>query len=437
MKRLIAVAILICAAIPARAEVDIQEVTSPGGITAWLVEESSIPFVALDIQFRGGASLEPADARGATNLMVGLLNEGAGERDARAYAEALESIAARVSFDVGDDTLSISAQFLTETRDEGVALLRDALVAPRFDPDAIERVRAQVLASIRSDATDPQEIAARRFDAMAFGDHPYATPYEGTEDSVAALTREDLVAAHAGLLARDRVVIGAAGDITADELGALLDRLFSDLPETGAPMPEQADVAIEGGVTVVPFEAPQSVALFGHAGPARDDPDFLATFVMNTKLGAGGYRGARLMNEVRRERGLTYGVYATPVAKEYGPLYLGRVASANDRIAEAIEVIRAEWTRMAEEGLTLDELTELKTYLTGAYPLRFDGNAPIAGMLAGMQLDGMPIDYVQTRNDQVNALTLEEINRVASEVLQPENLHFVVVGQPEGLSPGQ
>lgn len=416
----------------ARAEIDIQEVTSPGGFKAWLVEEPSIPFVALEIRFRGGASLDAPGKRGATNLMVALLEEGAADLDAQGFAQATESIAARFDYDVGDDTVSVSAQFLTETMDQAVPLLRSTLIDPRFDADAIERVRAQVLSGLRSDATDPNEIASATFDAMVFGDHPYGSGYEGTLESVEGLTRDDLLAAHQASMARDRVYVAAAGDISAEELAGLMDRLLGDLPATGAPLPEQVEVQTTSGVTVVPFDTPQSVALFGHGGIARDDPDFFPAYVMNVIFGGGGFE-ARLMTEVREKRGLTYGVYSYIVPKDHAELYLGQVASANDRVAEAIEVVRQEWAKLAAEGVTEDELERAKTYLTGGYPLRFDGNGRIANILVGMQLDSLPIDYVVTRNAKVEAVTLEDVRRVAARVLRPDELHFVVVGQPAGL----
>ncbi|MDU8911336.1 pitrilysin family protein [Aestuariicoccus sp. MJ-SS9] len=438
MKYLLTALFAALLALPARADIEIEEVTSPGGITAWLVEEPSIPFVSLELRFRGGASLDLPGNRGAVNLMVGLLEEGAGERDARGFAEAAESIAASFSFDASDDAVSVSARFLKETQPEALALLRDALTAPRFDADALERVRAQVISGIRSDLKDPDSIASAAFDRMVFGDHPYGSAREGTEDSVAALTRDDLIDAHAGVLTRDRVYVAAAGDITGEELSALLDDLLGDLPATGRPQPADVAVTTEAGATVVPFDTPQSVALFGHEGIERDDPDFFAAYVMNQILGAGGFE-SRLMNEVREKRGLTYGVYSYLVPKDHAALYLGRVASANDRIAEAIDVIRAEWERLAAEGVSEEELAEAKTYLTGAYPLRFDGNGPIADILVGMQMDHLPLDYVETRNDKVAAVTLDDVSRVAERLLRPEALHFVVVGQPEGLeaTPGQ
>ena len=433
MIRVLSLVVLgVLAALPARATVDIVPVTSPGGIEAWLVEDPSIPFLSIEIRFQGGASLDAPDKRGATYLMMGMLNEGTGDLDAIGFAKATEALAADFSFEAFDDAVSISAQVLSENRAEAMALLRSALVAPRFPQDALERVRAQVQSILEADAKDPEDIAGATFDALAFGAHPYATKREGTPDSVAALTRDDLIAAHRAVFARDRVFVGASGDITAAELGALLDELLGDLPAEGAPMPTRAPFALSGGVTVVPFDSPQSVALFGHAGMKRDHPDFIAAFVLNSVVGGSGF-ASRLMSEVREARGLTYGIGSFLLPLDHAELYMGQFSSDNARIAEAIEVVRAQWTDIATNGITQAELDAAKTYLTGAYPLRFDGNGRIANILVGMQMDQLGLDYIPTRNDKINAVTLEQINRVAATLLQPAALHFVVVGQPVGL----
>lgn len=427
-----AAALFALAAPSANATVNVREVISPGGIRAWLVEERSIPFVALEIRFVGGTALDAPGKRGAIGLMTGLLEEGAGELDAQGFAEARDRLAARIAFQPYDDAVSVSAQFLTENRDASVALLKSALDMPRFDRDAIERVRSQVHSILGSDSKDPNAIAQRRMYALAFGDHPYGSSGDGTEESVNGLTRKDLVAAKDRVLARDRLFVGAAGDISSEDLGALLDELLGDLPATGAPMPGPAEYLLEGGLTVAQFDTPQSVALFGHEGISRDHPDFFAAFVLNHILGGRGFE-ARLMTEVREKRGLTYGIGTYLADLEFADLVIGQVASANDRIAEAVEVIRAEWARIAENGVTERELEEAKTYLTGAYPLRFDGNAKIARIMVGMQIAGLPTDYIATRNDKVNAVTLEDARRVAREFYDPDELHFVVVGQPVGL----
>jgi zinc protease len=293
-------------------------------------------------------------------------------------------------------------------------------------------VRAQVVSGIQGDAKDPDNISGRTFDQLAFADHPYATSRDGTLDSVTGLTRDDLVNAKDAVMARDRLFVGAVGDITPDELGVLLDDLLGGLPAVGADMPARADYLLSGGVTVVPFDTPQSVVTFGLEGIERDDDDFFAAYLMNTILGGSG-RQSRLMEEVREKRGLTYGVYSYLVPMDYAAIYMGRVASANDRVAQAIDVIRNEWIKLAENGVTAAELDGAKTYLTGAYPLRFDGNGPIANIMVGMQMQGLPIDYIATRNDKVNAVTLEDIAQVAKRLVRPDDLHFVVVGQPEGL----
>ncbi|WP_136644809.1 pitrilysin family protein [Tabrizicola sp. YIM 78059] len=425
-------AVFLALATPARAELDIKQVTSPGGITAWLVEDHNIPFTALEIQFRGGTSLDAPGKRGAVNLMTALIEEGAGQMDSRAFAEARDALAAEFTFDAGADSVGVSARFLTENRDQAVTLLREALVNPRFDQDAIDRVREQVLSILRSYEKDPSKLAARRFNELAFGNHPYGSIGDGTLETVAALTRDDVVAAHRAALARDRVYVSAAGDITADELGPLLDRLLGDLPATGAPLPGPAEVRLPPGVTVIDFPTPQSTVLFGHIGIPREDPDFFAAFILNEALGGGRFT-SRLMSEVREKRGLTYGIGSYLVSYDLADMYLGQFSASNDKVAEAIAVLRAEWARIAAEGLSERELADTKTYLTGSYPLRFDGNSRIASILVGMQMEGMPIDYAVTRNAKIEAVTMDDIRRVAARLYQPEALHFVVVGQPVGL----
>lgn len=425
-------AAVLALALPAQAEIAIKEVTSPGGITAWLVEDHNIPFTALEIQFRGGTSLEAPEKRGVVNLMTATLEEGAGDLDSRGFAEARDALAASFSFDAGTDSVGVSAQFLTENRDQAIDLLREALVNPRFDQDAVDRVREQVLANLRSNQKDPGTLASERFDALAFGDHPYGSTGDGTIETVTALTRDDVVAAHKAALARDRVFVAAAGDITAEELGLLLDRLLGDLPATGAPQPAVAPWLLTGGKTVVDFPTPQSTVFFGQQGIPRDDPDFFPAFVLNEVLGGGRFT-ARLMTEVREKRGLTYGIGTYIVNMDHADMILGQFSASNDKVAEAIEVVKSEWGRLVSEGVTPEELEATKTYLTGSYPLRFDGNGPIASILVGMQMDGMPIDYVTTRNAKVEAVTMEDIQRVAARLFQSEALHFVVVGQPEGL----
>ena len=432
MRALLLALALAFAPVALRAEIAIKEVTSPGGINAWLVESPDIPFLALEIRIRGGSNLDDPARRGATNLMMALVEEGAGDMDAQAFQTAREELAASFGFRAWDDSIAISAQVLTENRDAAIDLLRLALTEPRFDEDAIERVRAQVIAGIQSDALDPQTIASDTLAAAAYPGHPYGSNQSGTVDTVTALTRDDLLAAHRAAFVRDRIYVAAVGDITAAELGPLLDHLLGALPAEGPPLPPHVPFGLPGGITVVDFPSPQSTALFGQSGITRDDPDYFTAHVLNHILGGGGFE-SRLMQEVREKRGLTYGIGTYLVPRDYSESILGSVASANDTMAEAIEVIRAEWARMATEGVSADELAAAKTYITGEYPLRFDGNAQIAEIMVGMQMIDLPPDYVVNRNAYIEAVTQEDVARVAADLLDPEALHFVVVGQPVGL----
>lgn len=426
-------ALLLAVGAPAHAEIDIQTVTSPGGITAWLAHEPGIPFTALEIRFRGGTALDLPEKRGATNLMTALIEEGTGDLDSVGFARARDSLAASFSFSADQDSIGVSARFLTENRDQAVDLLRRALAEPRFDQDALDRVRGQVLAGLRQDAKTPGTLASRRLRALAFGDHPYASPGDGTEQSVTALTRDDMLLAHRAGIARDRVYVSAAGDMSAEDLGPLLDTLLGGLPATGAPLPERAPMELTGGITVQEFPGPQSTVIFGHQGIKRNDPDFFAASILNEIIGGGRF-SARLMTEVRDRRGLTYGIGSYLLGYDQAELLMGQFSSANGTVGQAIEVIRDEWRKIATKGVTEAELSKTKTYLTGSYPLRFDGNGPIAAMLVGMQMIGLTPDYPKTRNAKIEAVTLDDVKRVAATLFREDDLRFVVVGQPEGVA---
>ena len=426
---------LICLALPLRAEVAIQEVTSPGGIKAWLVENHDIPFTALNIRFKGGTSLDAAGKRGAVNLMTALIEEGAGDMDSQAFAAARDGMAAEFGFASDSDGVSVSARFLTDTSAQATDLLHLALTQPRFDAQAIERVRGQVLQNIASNGKDPGTIAGDLLSQAAFGDHPYGSSGDGTSDSVQALTRDDLLTAYHGALARDRIYVAAAGDISAADLGRMLDKLLGDLPAKGAPQPADVALTAKGDVTQQSFPGPQSTISFYQGGIQFEDPDYFAATILNEILGGNGF-SSRLMNEVREKRGLTYGIDTSLAAYDHAALLAGSVATSNEKAAETMQVIRDVWADVAKNGVTQKEVDDTKTYLTGSYPLRFDGNKRIASILVGMQMLGLPVTYPAERNAKVQAVTLADVNRVAAKLLTPDKLTFVVVGDAVGVVSG-
>ena len=417
------------------AAVEVQRVISPGGIEAWLVEDHSNPILSLELSFRGGGALDPADKVGLANMVSGLIDEGAGPLDSQAFQGQLENLSIRLRFNAGLDTFGGSLRTLTENRETAFEMLRLALTEPRFDAEPVERIRAQLLARLRSQENDPNMLASRAFRRLMFAEHPYARQVDGTETSVKAIETADLKRFVAERFARANLKVGVVGDITADELSALLDETFGALPAEPAPG-VIAEIAAQaaGDLIVIEQDVPQSSVVLGHGGMKRDNPDYYTAYVVNYILGGGGF-ASRLYEEVRENRGLAYTVYSYLNALDHSGLVLGGVGTANARVAESIAVIREEWQRMAEQGPSAEELDAAKTYLTGSYPLRQTSSSRIAGMLVGIQLEELGIDYMDRRNGLIEAVTLEDAKRVAATLYQPEKLTVVVVGKPEGLEP--
>jgi zinc protease len=417
----------------AEAAAKVERVVSPGGIEAYLLREASIPFLSLSLHFRGGAALDPVGEEGLAYMVSGLLDEGAGDLDSQAFRTELEDRAIRLSFDAGRDEFTGRLKTLTRHRARAFELLRLALTEPRFDAEPVERIRNQIQADLRRRAEDPEYLAGLTWFATAFAEHPYGRPVQGSVESVAAIATADLRRFVADRLARDNLVVGVAGDVTAAELGPLLDRAFGDLPAHSAPYRlEERAAPADAGTVVLRRDVPQSQVLFGQQGLARDDPDFYAGYVANHVLGGGGFT-SRLTEEVREKRGLAYSVYSYLYPLEFGPLWLGGLGTANAAVGQAVEVVRAQLARMAAGEISQAALDDAKTYLTGSFPLRLTSNDAIAGTLVSMQVDDLGLDYLERRNDYIEAVTLKDVRRVAARLYHPERLLVVVVGEPQGL----
>jgi zinc protease len=323
---------------------------------------------------------------------------------------------------------------LTENRDTAFELLRLALTEPRFDAEPVERIRGQILAGLARQSEDPDSIVGRAMRKVFFPDHPYGRPSEGTPETVAGLSAEDFRHFVAERFARDVLVVGVVGDISPDELAPLLDATFLSLPAEAAPaaVPDTVPAA-DGGVVVIEKDVPQSVVSFGHGGIKRDDPDYYTAYVVNHILGGGGFT-SRLYGEIREKRGLAYSVYSYLNPLDHAAMVVGGVATQNGRVRESIALIREEWRRMSAAGPSAEELGDAKTYLTGSFPLRFTSSGRISGMLVGMQLEHLGIDYLDRRNGLIEAVTPDDARRVARRLYNPERLTFVVVGRPDGVA---
>lgn len=418
-----------------RAEaIDIKEVTTPLGIKAWLVEDKSTPVVALSFSFAGGTASDPAGQSGVTDLMATLLTDGAGSLDAQAFRRRQQDAAASLGFSASLDRLSGTLRVLSANRDEGFELLRLALTQPRFDPDMVEQRRAQTIAQINQADQRPQAVAGRTLMATLFAGHPYAADPEGTREDLKTLTPALLKRRAASLMLRSGLIVSAVGDIDQAELGRQLDRAFGSLVAGAVPpLPPEWKPPSRPRTVVVERPVPQSTALMAFPGIARDDPDWYAAVVMNHVLGGGGQQ-SRLFAEVRERRGLAYGVSTALRTYKRAALLVVSTASANERVAEAMRVIRAEFTRLRTEGLTEQELADAKTYLNGALALSLDSSGSIAGLMQSLQIDGLPADHMVKRAALIGAVKLEDVRRVARRLLRDEMMTTVVVGKPVGIT---
>jgi zinc protease len=408
----------------------IQAIKSPRGIDAWLVEEHSVPMMAMRFAFDGGSSQDPVGKEGLANFVTAMLDEGAGELSSREFQEREEDLSMRMSYEEAKDAFYGDFETLTANRDESAEMLKLALSKPHFDTDAIERIRQQLIAALVYAASDPDKVAENEWYAVAFKGHPYARPANGTEQSISTVTHDDLDGYRKRIFAKDTLKVVAVGDIDPDQLGRLLDEVFGDLPDKAQLTPVSKTTPVIGGKQeVIEMNVPQSVAVFGLGAMPRRDPDFIPAFVLNQILGGGDF-ASKLMQEVREKRGLAYSVYTYLDPDQHASIFSGGVATRNDAMGQSLDVIRDELKKMADKGPSQEDLDNAKNYLIGSYPLRFDTNSKIATQLLGIKMDAFGPEYVENRNAMIAAVTLDDMKRVAKSLLDTQNLIVTIVGKP-------
>ena len=410
----------------------IERVVSPGGIEAWLVHEPAVPMIAVDFAFVGGAAQDAPGKGGTASLAASLLDEGAGDIDAKTFHARLERKAIELGFQAERDTLRGTLRTLTENKDEAFDYLRLAVTQPRFDATDVEVIRAQLLSMLRRASTSPTDIASQRWWQLAFADHPYGRPVNGTLESLPTVTVADLKDYTHRVMGRGNLKVAVVGDIDAEAVKVMLDRVFGALPAQPDLKPV-ANVAPQGlgRRVVVKVDVPQTVVTFGGPGIARKDPDFMAAYLVNHILGGGSF-SSRLYQEVREKRGLAYSVYDSLVWLNHSALFLGGTATRADRASETLDVIDKEIHRLAAEGPTAKELADAKAYLNGSFVLNLDTSSKIAALLVQLQLDGLGIDYFTRRPEMISGVTLDDARRVAKRMLDGGML-VTVAGRPEGL----
>jgi zinc protease len=421
-------AITTLASSPSQAAAKIQHLISPGGIEAWFVQDATVPLVAMEYAFGGGATHDPADKSGVGNMVANLLDEGSGELDSKTFHERLDRRAIELSFTSTRDYFRGSLRMLKDNTDEAFDLLRMALTSPHFESADVERVRAQILSGLRRDSSNPSALASRKFLEVAFGDHPYGRHANGTLESVPKINVADMKDYVRHVLAKDTLRIAVVGDVDPATLGKLLDKTFGALPAKASltPVPD-VEAARPPQRAFIPLEVPQTVVTFGGPGIKRNDPNFMAGYVVNHILG-GGSLSSRLYREVREKRGLAYSVYQALLWMDHSAIFIGNTGTRADRAGETVDAIDKEIRRIAEDGPTQQELDEAKSYLKGSQMLALDTSSKLATALLQYQQDKLPIDYIEKRNAIVDAVTLDDAKKAAKR-LWGQGLLTVIVGR--------
>lgn len=410
----------------------IQQFVTPGGVSVWLVEEPSIPILSLRMAWTAGETNDPVGVEGLTNAMVYHMNEGAGELDAQGFFKGMEELNMSFSCGASNESTFCNASMLTDNADDSFEMIALALAEPRFDDGPFERFLREQEVGLKTRETNPQYLASRARAAALYPDHAYAR--ETSAESIAAITQDAMRAQKDLLMVKEGMLVTAVGAMSPEELAPLIDQAVAGLPESSETA-ETSDVVLgapKAEPVIVDLPQPQSLVTFAAPAMKREDPDFYTAVVLNYTFGGGGFE-SRLMKDLRVEKGLTYGVYTQVSSEDKIQLWSGGGQTKNESAGEFIAGVKANMETMVADGMTEEELANAKAYLTGSYPLGFDSNAKIAARMMGVRLDELPVDFFDKRNAMVEAVTLEDVNRVAAEYLSPDNFTFVVVGQPEGL----
>jgi zinc protease len=398
------------------------------GATLIVSEQANLPIVIVQVTLDAGARLDPPDKAGLASLTADLLTEGTTKRSASEISDAVDCLGASLSTDADTDYASVGLGVLKKDLPAGLDLLTDIVLHPKFAEAEIARRREAVLAGIRSAEDNPGTVAQKAFQRTLFGSGPYGHPVEGTAESVPRITRGDIQAFYARYYHPGRAIITVVGDVATAEIRAQLESALAAW-NGGAGEPFQYPAFTMPAQRLVTIDKPitQANIILGERGVARDNPDYYALTVMNYILGGGGF-SSRLLDNIRTQGGLAYSVASFFTVNKSPGSFQVVMQTKSASAAEAIKRARAEIDRIRREPVEDAELSEAKRYLTGSFPLRLDSDRKIAGFLSQVELYGLGRDYADTYAQRINALTKDDVLRVAQKYIDPDRLILVVVG---------
>jgi zinc protease len=405
--------------------------TLPSGAALIVSEQHALPMVVVQVIVDAGARRDPRGQEGLAALTADLLTEGTKTRSATQISAAADFIGASLGTSADTDYADLSLTVLSKDLDTGLTLLTDVLLHPSFPDAEVARRRETALASMKASEDDPGNVAQRAFVHSLFQDEPYGHLAIGTPESVRKLTRKDLVAFYGRYYHPEHSIITVVGDVSAADIEQRLQNALKDwapadvpaftYPPATAPHPE-----------TLTLQKPISQAniILGQRGIARDNPDYYALTVMNYTLGGGGF-SSRLLDNIRTKAGLAYSVGSFFSVNKSPGSFQVIMQTKNESTNDAIQRACGEIVRIRSEPVSDDEIKEAKLYLTGSFPMRLDTNAKIAGFLAQVTFFNLGADYADTYAQRINAVTKEDVLRVAQQYLRPEQMELVVVANLE------
>jgi len=424
--RLAAACLALLMLLPAEAA-KVKPVATVPGVTLWLSEDHSLPVIALSATFPAGSAYDPSGKSGMAALAAYLLNEGAGAMTAGAYQDALAAHGIKLEVTPSRDYMTVTLITLSPNAKEAFRLLGLALGKPRFDYDAVTRVRLQMMQSLDQEHEDPYTVAEKGFHSLYFGPYTYGRPVDGDTRGLASIPASDLHAFAKTHWVRAGLKIAVSGDITAAALAPLVQSSFGTLSDVAPPLPPPPIRPGAPGLHILAMDVPQPAVVFGQSGPLRSDRDYITAMIANYILGGAG-SGSRLTRELREQRGLTYDVSTELVPYRRVGLLMGTVSTRRSAVRQTVALVRETFRKFAADGPTKEELADAKLYLNGSFPLSFTSNADIAAQLNLFQQLELPLDYLDRRSGLIDSVSLADVRRVARQLFDPAGLTIVVAG---------
>ncbi len=407
-------------AILASSAIEIQEVTTPSGIKAWLVEDYTVPLISLSMEFKGGATQDPEGLEGLTSMMAAMMDEGAGDLDTAAIKAELEERGIELGFSSNIDNFSGGMRILETEKERAFELMAMILSQPRFEKPSLERIRSAYVSAEKRRENDPQAILGAKFREVLFGEHTYGRKSRGNAESLAKITQNDLIAHHKKVLAKDNIFLGVVGAINKSDLVDLLEKTFKDLPDQSELKAVAEFEPSFGKREHITFSNPQTIVSVALPGLKRAHPDFFAGHIMNHILGGGTF-SSWLYDEVREKRGLVYGIGTSLTTLDHSAYLAGGFATKPEQAEEALNIMLGEIERMAISGPTKEELDAAKKFVYGTYAINnLDTSSKISGVLVGLQSSKLGIDYINERRAFIDAVSLEDVKRIAKKLLDNE-----------------